>query len=215
MENCRSKSKPQYDPNAAATTKLILLPKLISKPQYDPNAAVTAKVILLPELILEVLSFLPVEYLMRMKCVCKSWNTLITDPTFIKMHLNCSAINPHLALLISTFRSSNILPIPVSRLLENCLKLLSYDLPYFDMQVGSCNGLLCLAQVTYVAYVRNNYRKTFFYFCNPATTKMSNKLGFFEEGCKDKFPNYFNFAFGYDDSTKLIRWWPSVQGGQR
>ncbi|RHN71499.1 putative F-box associated interaction domain-containing protein [Medicago truncatula] len=59
------------------------------------------------------------------------------------------------------------------------------------MLVGSCVG--------------NNYRKTFFYFCNPATTKISNKLGFFEEGLKDTVPNFFNFAFGYDDSTDTYK----------
>jgi len=39
---------------------------------------------------MEVLSFLSVKYLMHFKCVCKSWKTIISDPTFVKLHLKIS-----------------------------------------------------------------------------------------------------------------------------
>ncbi|XP_042515312.1 F-box protein CPR1-like [Macadamia integrifolia] len=55
----------------------------------------------LPEdLIIDILSRLPVKSLLRFRCVSKPWCTLITDPSFIKMHLNRSlAINTNLTLI--------------------------------------------------------------------------------------------------------------------
>ncbi|XP_022722819.1 putative F-box protein At1g47790 [Durio zibethinus] len=39
------------------------------------------------EIIVEILSNLPVESLLRFRCVHKSWKSLITDPFFVKKHL--------------------------------------------------------------------------------------------------------------------------------
>src|ERR1044072_877739 len=51
-------------------------------------------------LIVEALSWLPVKSLTRFRCVCKSWNALITsNPTFIHLHLQRSALqNPQILL---------------------------------------------------------------------------------------------------------------------
>ncbi|KAG5583021.1 hypothetical protein H5410_053648 [Solanum commersonii] len=43
------------------------------------------------DIIMEILSKLPVRYLVQFKCVSKLWNTLISDPYFTKKHLN----DPH------------------------------------------------------------------------------------------------------------------------
>ncbi|AES87586.1 F-box protein interaction domain protein [Medicago truncatula] len=53
-------------------------------------------VVLPGELVAEVLSFLAVKSLMRFRCVNKFFNTLISDPHFVQMHLKNSAQNPHL-----------------------------------------------------------------------------------------------------------------------
>ncbi|XP_058741587.1 uncharacterized protein LOC131613968 [Vicia villosa] len=45
------------------------------------------------ELMAEVLSLLSVISLIQMKCVSKFFNSLISDPTFMKMHLRRSARN--------------------------------------------------------------------------------------------------------------------------
>ncbi|KEH31123.1 putative F-box domain-containing protein [Medicago truncatula] len=62
-------------------------------------------VILPNDLITEVLSFSDVKSLIQMKCLCKSWNSIISDPKFAKLHLKRSAQNPHLILV-----SNNVVP---------------------------------------------------------------------------------------------------------
>ncbi|TKY66124.1 F-box/kelch-repeat protein [Spatholobus suberectus] len=55
--------------------------------------------VLSDELIEEILSRLPVKTLIRFKSVCKGWYSLISDPSFIKLHLRKSAVNDDLAHL--------------------------------------------------------------------------------------------------------------------
>ncbi|CAL5336658.1 unnamed protein product [Camellia sinensis] len=45
------------------------------------------------ELIIEILVRLPVQSLLRFTSVCKSWHSLITNPSFITKHLNLFSIN--------------------------------------------------------------------------------------------------------------------------
>ncbi|XP_074265178.1 F-box/kelch-repeat protein At3g06240-like [Silene latifolia] len=40
-----------------------------------------------PELVTQILANLPVETLIRFKCVCKSWCSIIDHPNFVSMHL--------------------------------------------------------------------------------------------------------------------------------
>ena len=47
---------------------------------------------LLFELIVEILLRLPVKSLLRFRCVCKSWNALISGTEFAEKHLRTSAI---------------------------------------------------------------------------------------------------------------------------
>ncbi|AES88333.1 F-box-like protein [Medicago truncatula] len=35
------------------------------------------------ELVTEVLSFFDVKFLMQMRCVCKSWKSIISNPNFV------------------------------------------------------------------------------------------------------------------------------------
>ncbi|KAK8503635.1 hypothetical protein V6N11_030738 [Hibiscus sabdariffa] len=46
------------------------------------------------EVIVEILKRLPVKSLMRFRLVCKSWNTLISHPSFISTHLQASHSRP-------------------------------------------------------------------------------------------------------------------------
>ncbi|MCH87199.1 F-box protein [Trifolium medium] len=148
-----------------------------------PPSIVAASPVTLPEeLIGEVLSYLTVKSLMRMKCVNKSWNTLISDPIFVKLHLMRSPRNTHFVLYSSELASANILPISVSHLLKSRKKTVTLtDDPYrrfhskdLSRIVGSCNGLICLLDCNYRT---SDYLEHSLYFWNPATRTKSEKLG--------------------------------------
>jgi len=154
--------------------------KALNRP---PNAA-SSWIILPEELITELLSFLPVKSLMRFKCCCKSWETLISDPSFIKLHLQRSTRNPQLALARlyrdspSTLNTS-VLPISSSHLLDSPSKSITHtNDPYYLLKdkdctvvVGSCNGLLCLFGCSFMD------NEMWLRFWNPATRTISKKLG--------------------------------------
>ncbi|RHN53002.1 putative F-box domain-containing protein [Medicago truncatula] len=75
------------------------------------------------ELIAEILSFLSVKTITQFKCVSKSWNSLISDPTFVKMHFKKSSQNPRLILPILEDPMKDdhcqVVSSPVHRILEN------------------------------------------------------------------------------------------------
>ncbi|KEH37624.1 putative F-box domain-containing protein [Medicago truncatula] len=134
------------------------MPLMNSPPAKSPhrNSGVVpaSLLILLDELIAEILSRLPVKTLMQMKCVCKSLKTLISHPSFVKMHLHRSPRNTHVLLLPDCANPDEMdlsaVPIPVSHLLESPLAI-GYKYPYYllsnmdcDHVIGSCNGLICL-----------------------------------------------------------------------
>ncbi|KAI5407452.1 hypothetical protein KIW84_053638, partial [Lathyrus oleraceus] len=107
------------------------------------------------DLITEVLSSVDVKSIMQFRCVCKFWNTLILDPTFVNLHLKKSAKqNTHLLLI--TDRSTTItreslhgsyyenevehgvIPYSVSSLLENPSFTLSVD-SYYLLRDKECS----------------------------------------------------------------------------
>jgi len=162
------------------------------------------------EVFTEILSRLPVKSLIQMKSLCKSWKTLISNPSFIKIHLNqsLSSQNPYSYLLhfnISTDKCIFI-PFPVNHLLENHnITIRKY--PYYRLKddkdccavVGSCNGLVCLNGSTYdedkaVMWLR---------LWNPATRTISDKLGFLY--ASDRIWRFWDFVFGYDNSTNTYK----------
>ncbi|AES98540.2 putative F-box domain-containing protein [Medicago truncatula] len=154
------------------------------------------------ELIAEVLSFLPVQSLMRLRCVCKSWKTLISDKSFVKLHLQRPSRKKHIAV-IETEAGYNVVTFPLNHLLENPSVTIAtnsyYRLEYKDCSrvVGSCNGLLCLLGYSYL----RNHDETVFWFhiWNPATRIISKKLGTCHQPCR---PGKLTFSFGYDISTR-------------
>jgi hypothetical protein len=100
------------------------------------------------ELTAEILTYLDVKTIARLKCVNKSWNALISNPTFVEKHLNKSSQNPHLTVLYKYDKDYSLVPIPVRRLLENpsitIQKEPSHNLEFCYHVAGSCNGLICL-----------------------------------------------------------------------
>ncbi|XP_024626772.1 F-box/kelch-repeat protein At3g23880 [Medicago truncatula] len=195
-------------------------------------------VFLLDDLIAEVLSFLPVKPLLRFKSVSKSWKILISDPTFVKLHLKRSAVqNPHFTLIMGhekfipgesfygiddeSERDYNLVPYPISRLLDNPSFTLLLDDPYNSVTyyhvnndicsriIGSCNGLICLAEtsLTHDGYQENWRREYWFRVWNPSIrTTTSEKFGYFYDfGPISGYGGDFNFKFGFDNSTDTYK----------
>ncbi|XP_058756987.1 F-box protein At1g11270-like [Vicia villosa] len=151
------------------------------------------------ELVVEVLSFLPVKSLLQLRCVSKSWKSLISDPTFVKVHLNRSARNADITIISSfvvedeaAFYLMENPPIIVNRFNDSYHQLKDKDC---NSIIGSCNGLLCLLGLSYI----NDHREMCFSFWNPATRTISEKLGYSSEHKDLHRPH--NLIFGYDDST--------------
>jgi len=186
-------------------------------PHSESGVVPTSLLILLGELIAEILSRLPVKTLMQMKCVCKLLKTLISHPSFAKLHLQRSPRNTHVLLSPIWYGAANIyssvVPIPVSRLLESPLAIRYYEPyhhrlrefnihndPYYrllnmgcDHIVGSCNGLICLGGGSL------SRPKHWFRLWNPATNTLSEKLG--------NLTNFCRLTFGYDvlnDTYKVV-----------
>ncbi|GAU45635.1 hypothetical protein TSUD_175480 [Trifolium subterraneum] len=189
-----------------------------SPPPKSPfsNAAPTSLMDLLVELIADILSRLPVKTLMQIKCVCKSWKTLIShDSSFTKLHLQRSPRNTHLLLLPEWGRPDeefdcSVVPFPVSLLIETPIEFrypyfrlrnitIRYD-PYYQLRnmdcyhiVGSCNGLICLLSNS----CDTKHHCKSFRLWNPATNTLSEKLGHITER--------FRFTFGYDNLTDTYK----------
>ncbi|XP_058754612.1 F-box/kelch-repeat protein At3g23880-like [Vicia villosa] len=61
------------------------------------------------DLISEVLSLLNVKSILRFRCVSKFWDTLITDPIFVNLHLKKSEkLNPH--VILTSWHTKTITP---------------------------------------------------------------------------------------------------------
>ncbi|XP_058761272.1 F-box/kelch-repeat protein At3g23880-like [Vicia villosa] len=175
--------------------------KIQSKP--PPQAP-----ILPDELISKILLLLSLKTIVQLKCVSKSWNTLISDPIFIQMHLKISSQNPHLILTPilkypAKYPLSGVKSFPVSRLLENPSINVSGDNFHSSIHscqiIGSCHGLLCLLFHSRYRTLNDEYRKYWFCLWNPATREISKKSGTFEDS--NTQPNIYKFTLGCDIST--------------
>ncbi|KAG5579667.1 hypothetical protein H5410_050294 [Solanum commersonii] len=107
----------------------------------------------LPELLREILLKLPAKSLLRFTAVCESWHSVITSFPFISAHL---AQTPHSDTLIvrryvstsnrehySLFQDSKNQPFYLNFTSELNFPF-NIQLGYFRI-IGSCNGILCLA----------------------------------------------------------------------
>jgi len=159
-------------------------PPMTHRRSHQSNLSPSPEVILPNEDITEILLWLPVKSLMKMKCVSKSWISLISHPPFIKMHLSRSAQYPCFSSIVLTqgyHLHYSFVHFPVSRLLENHWIRHPKD-PYYQLTdknccvfLGSCNGLIC--SLGYSITECANYKKVWFRFWNPATGQISDVLG--------------------------------------
>ncbi|CAJ1944486.1 unnamed protein product [Sphenostylis stenocarpa] len=168
---------------------------------------------ILPEdLILEILSWLPVEPLMRFRCVSKTWDSLIFEPYFVKLHRERSSKETQVLLKFkdlndvtntwATFCSApRLIQNPSSSLDDNR----RYRLNPLNFFFGSCNGLLCLHE----SFVIYEYEEHWVRFWNPATRIMSEsspRLCLHSSDYPAKTSS-MKYGFGYDhqnDTYKVL-----------
>lgn len=158
------------------------------------------------ELIVLILSSLPVKSLMQLRCVRKSWNTLFSDPKFIKLHLQQSKKNRSLTQILCMSHDSYVPPFPLNTLLNNpsiikSIKNYFPSNPYCRHQfIGSCNGLFCFLLTLYP-------QKTWFQLWNPAANTFSIYFGQHSNSHKNvyEYDRFFRFSFGFDNSTNTYK----------
>ncbi|CAK8533772.1 unnamed protein product [Lathyrus sativus] len=98
------------------------------------------------DLVGEIFCRLPVKLLLQLRCMCKSWNSLISDRNFTRKHLSlsttrrlhyaCYQYEPH-----ELFHNSY----PLESVLTNIPIKFKDRRVVFNSIVGSCDGIVCLA----------------------------------------------------------------------
>ncbi|XP_062014463.1 F-box protein CPR1-like [Rosa rugosa] len=155
------------------------------------------------ELIEEILLKLPIKSLIRFSEVCKSWNSLIKSPNFIYTQLNRTIQSnnqndSHLLLLEGLLSSTKIFLLhPAHNPTFDVDKKLtepsainttagSFSLKNFSV-VGTCNGLVCLANYIHgVAVIWNPLVRKYVILPSCSVRSLSG---------------FVRFAFGYDSRT--------------
>ncbi|AES97652.1 putative F-box domain-containing protein [Medicago truncatula] len=104
------------------------------------------------DLIPEILHRLPVKPLMQFRCVCKWWNSLISDPKFAKKHfLFSTTCLIHILAYSSLSHKYIIKSYPLDSLFTKdvaCNKIAQHEIAsnHSIYNVGSCNGIICVAE---------------------------------------------------------------------
>lgn len=101
----------------------------------------------------EILSRLPAKSLVRSRCVCKPWLSLLSSPSFIRRHLNRTTLNPSFddddeSFIVLTRPGEGLNEYLSLLQMKNPNVTLNLDHPYplvwsVDV-VGSINGLVCV-----------------------------------------------------------------------
>ncbi|XP_057801686.1 F-box/kelch-repeat protein At3g23880-like [Salvia miltiorrhiza] len=152
----------------------------------------------LPEQIIEeILSRIAVKSLLRLRCVSKSWGSLIGSERFIKKHHQNSLNNPSFPQQ-RVIIQKNMVEWPMQCSLLSILSGPTNTIPLSPLTVptnttvpgcqivGSCNGLLCIV----------NDQNIIFQLWNPST-RISKKLPEISNPNSD----VCNFGFGWVEST--------------
>ncbi|XP_058725729.1 F-box/kelch-repeat protein At3g23880-like [Vicia villosa] len=148
------------------------------------------------DLIIDILLRLPVRFLLQLKCVCKSWKTLISNSRFAKQHLQMLTMDQSITNPQFFFGRGDrkIVSLPVKPLLENhseTTEAVEFSMEHRFRVLGSCNGLVCLLDID-EGYVR---------LWNPSTRFKSKNSPSLDKSLVT------NYGFGYDhvnDKYKVL-----------
>ncbi|WOH07515.1 hypothetical protein DCAR_0726948 [Daucus carota subsp. sativus] len=144
---------------------------------------------LLPkDIFLEILFLLPVKSLLRCKFVCKSWRSRISDPDFVKQHIARTTNNPNNDLFIA-YDEFNLFLSVIDVTIDRSTRL-NRRIDNFSHIVGSCNGLLCLAD-----------KAKELYLWNPVTRQVKNMHGYKYIVGENSADYGVAFGFGFDHAS--------------
>ncbi|OVA04118.1 F-box domain [Macleaya cordata] len=163
------------------------------------------------EIIIDILSRLPVKSVLQCRLVCKAWRSLVCDPSFAHMHLlrrrrhddDHGKVN---IAVMTLFENNSSERFHYTLDNENCEK--SYEIRSFDFSsdddlilcdiVGSCNGLICIA----------DYKDDgSLYIFNPITRECLNLPNLINQSSCLRIEDMV-YGFGYLPSTneyKVVR----------
>ncbi|XP_026433097.1 F-box/kelch-repeat protein At3g06240-like [Papaver somniferum] len=170
------------------------------------NKGATSK---LPEnVIINILVRLPAKSTLRFRCVCKQWLKLTSDHDFIKLHFEIATENGNLRLMVGreNMYSTNLGSIfhNVNRSKKIFHKeVLEIDYPFKARRwgmsvVGSCNGLLCVANLAQQICIWNPLTNMY---------KVVSSLSLDVLGCHGNILG-FKYGFCYDshaEEYKVVR----------
>ncbi|XP_071702775.1 F-box protein At3g07870-like [Rutidosis leptorrhynchoides] len=155
----------------------------------------------LPEdVIIDIMSRVPTRYILRFKCVCKSWYALFQNPNFISKHFkNQSAISdPSFLLVTPNISATSTSSVRTVSLMLSDSSYKSIKIP-IEIDVskqldvcGSCNGLICLRILPLGSVIL---------LWNPAT-RVFKDLPISPLGRFKIDPSSVLLGFGFDDVVK-------------
>ncbi|XP_022861358.1 F-box/kelch-repeat protein At3g23880-like [Olea europaea var. sylvestris] len=100
------------------------------------------------DIIINIFLRLPVKTLLRFKCVCKSWCSIIASCSFIYEHLDMALADSRKARLLVMHRSSEtseFFLFPNDQLMTPTHLTIHTKFPPYLRIMGPCHGLLCLS----------------------------------------------------------------------
>ncbi|KAF8414203.1 hypothetical protein HHK36_002203 [Tetracentron sinense] len=163
------------------------------------------------EIIIDILSRLPAKSLLRLRCVSKTWCSIVRDPSIIKLHLRCGTKGNPALILNAYLHQSKLYYVEyeLSGIHSEATKLeMDFNSSTGELElVGSCNGLLCLYDSTYPDPTP--------YLCNPATGEFK-RLPQATIKCTE---NGAIFGFGFDSMNKeyvvvrVVTLWANYSSG--
>ncbi|XP_039690841.1 F-box/kelch-repeat protein At3g23880 [Medicago truncatula] len=165
------------------------------------------------DVVAEILCRLPVKCLLRFRCVCKLWNSLISiDRSFANKHLRVSTKRHHVVTSSLNYPPKlTVMSYPLDSFQLNSSftsdATFSFDHSflyqlnttfYSRILVGSCDGLPCFAIGEHITVI-----------WNPSTRKLKKLPSSKIPQKKDAIGNnsFTNYAFGYDpfiDNYKIV-----------
>ncbi|XP_058782788.1 F-box/kelch-repeat protein At3g23880-like [Vicia villosa] len=140
------------------------------------------------ELVAQIFCRLPVKLLVQLRCMCKSWNSLISDRSFTRKHLSLSTTRRlHYAKYINKPCELIHNSYPLDSVLTNMSTKFKEPLVTLNSVYGCCDGILCIAVK----------RKGFVVLWNPSIRKFKESPPF-ETSCEIVNKVRDTYGFGYD-----------------